>query len=188
MTTPGESALMDHVTTRTEPGRPADVTVERVIEASADRLYELVSDLPRMGEWSPENQGGSWRGGATSAREGARFRGHNRNGWRRWSTTCVVTEARPGEAFAFDVRVGPFKVSSWRFELAPVAGERRLTNLTQRYTDRRGRTMRVIGRLVTGVDDRAQHNRKTMTQTLLALGAIAESEHRNRAVAPVDGG
>ena len=76
--------------------RRADVTVERVIEASPEQLYDLVSDLPRMGEWSPESEGGAWRGGATKAVVGAKFRGHNRIGWRRWATTCTVTEARPG--------------------------------------------------------------------------------------------
>jgi polyketide cyclase/dehydrase/lipid transport protein len=30
------------------------------IHASPEAVYDLVSDLPRMGEWSPENIGGEW--------------------------------------------------------------------------------------------------------------------------------
>ena len=33
------------------------------INASPEAVYDLVSDLPRMGEWSPENVGGEWQGG-----------------------------------------------------------------------------------------------------------------------------
>jgi hypothetical protein len=31
------------------------------IHASPEAVYDLVSDLPRMGEWSPENIGGEWQ-------------------------------------------------------------------------------------------------------------------------------
>ena len=40
------------------------VEVTKVIAAAPERVYELVSDLPRMGEWSPENTGGTWIKGA----------------------------------------------------------------------------------------------------------------------------
>ena len=45
----------------------SDIEVSETVTAKADRLYELVSDLPRMGEWSPENTGGKWLGGATAS-------------------------------------------------------------------------------------------------------------------------
>jgi Polyketide cyclase / dehydrase and lipid transport len=47
------------------------------IHASPEALYDLISDLPRMGEWSPENIGGEWLGGG-SGKVGDRFIGHNR--------------------------------------------------------------------------------------------------------------
>jgi hypothetical protein len=43
---------------------PEQIHVERTIRADAGELYDLVSDLPRMGEWSPENTGGRWVNGA----------------------------------------------------------------------------------------------------------------------------
>lgn len=36
----------------------SDVSVSREINAPAEHVYGMVSDLARMGEWSPENAGG----------------------------------------------------------------------------------------------------------------------------------
>ena len=36
------------------------------INASPEAVYDLVSDLPRMGEWSPENIGGEWQAAAVA--------------------------------------------------------------------------------------------------------------------------
>ena len=49
-----------------------------VIEAPAERIYELVADLPRMGDWSPECRQVEWLEGSTGPAEGATFIGHNR--------------------------------------------------------------------------------------------------------------
>ena len=49
-------------------------TVE--IAASATEVYNAVRDLERMGEWSPENQGGSWIVGDGQS-VGDRFEGNN---------------------------------------------------------------------------------------------------------------
>ena len=71
------------------------------IDASPQRVYELVSDITRMGEWSPECYRCEWLDGATTATVGARFRGHNRLGRVRWSADAVVTVAHPAHEFAF---------------------------------------------------------------------------------------
>ena len=60
------------------------IEVSRVVSASPERVYELVSDLPRMGEWSPENTGGKWVKGATGPAVGALFEGTNRLGKKKW--------------------------------------------------------------------------------------------------------
>src|SRR5688500_6142805 len=93
------------------------VSVTEHIDAAADEVYALVSDLPRMGEWSPENTGGSWVGGATGPATGARFKGTNKNESKAWATTCTVVEATPGSAFSFDVSVGPIKISRWSYRI-----------------------------------------------------------------------
>lgn len=64
------------------------------VETTARRAYEVVSDVTRMGEWSPENTGAVVLGGVSMS-PGTRFRGTNRSGWFRWSTRCEVVHAEP---------------------------------------------------------------------------------------------
>ena len=47
------------------------VSVTRDIAASPEKVWALVTDLPRMGEWSPENQGGTWSASAPRASRSA---------------------------------------------------------------------------------------------------------------------
>ena len=70
------------------------------IQASPEAVYDLVADLPRMGEWSPENIGGEWQGSG-SGKVGDRFLGHNRTSARSWSVPVMVTVAERGRCFAF---------------------------------------------------------------------------------------
>ena len=57
------------------------VSVSRVINVPGFKAWALVTDLPRMGEWSPENQGGSWVKGVGPSL-GAVLKGMNKNGKR----------------------------------------------------------------------------------------------------------
>ena len=70
----------------------APVSVTKEIAATPERVWGLVTDLPRMGEWSPENRGGEWIKGATSAVVGARFKGKNQNGKKNWSAEVTINE------------------------------------------------------------------------------------------------
>ncbi len=90
-----------------------------VINASADTLYDMVSDITRMGEWSPENRGGKWLKGATHAEPGARFRGNNKRGLARWPTTCEIVSADRGKRFAFDVLVAGRHYTRWAYDFEP---------------------------------------------------------------------
>ena len=58
----------------------AVVSVQREMVAEPEAVWALVSDLPNMGDWSPENDGGRWTGDATEAEVGAVFRGRKRMG------------------------------------------------------------------------------------------------------------
>ncbi|MFM2077681.1 MAG: hypothetical protein RJA49_1571, partial [Actinomycetota bacterium] len=80
------------------------IEVTRTIAATPERLYALVSDLPRMGEWSPENDGGKWLKGATGPAVGARFEGANHLGKKKWKTLSIITKADAGREFGFDVK------------------------------------------------------------------------------------
>jgi hypothetical protein len=148
------------------------VTVEREIKAPAQELWAMVSDLTRMGEWSPEAVGAKWLKGASGPAVGVRFSGKNRKGWRRWSTVGEITECDPGKAFAFDVSAGPFKVARWSYRFEPTTDG---TKVVEQWDDTRtGPWMSVAGKLASGVGDRATHNRAGMEETLANLAKAAE--------------
>ena len=84
------------------------------VAAAPSALYAMVSDVTRMGEWSPENVGCAWIGGATGPAVGARFKGRNQRGWCRWSTVNEVVEAEAGRVFAFRTSSMGLKVAEWR--------------------------------------------------------------------------
>jgi hypothetical protein len=148
-----------------------DVEVTETIAAPAATLYAMVSDLPRMGEWSPENTGGKWVGAARAAAVGARFRGTNRSGWRQWATTVTVTAADPGTRFAFDVDALGLPVAAWSYTFADGPGG---CTVTETFTDRRPGWMRTVSVPLMGVSDRNAHNRRNMVETLRRLKAAAE--------------
>ena len=75
-------------------------------------MWALVTDLPRMGEWSPENAGGKWVKGATGPALGAVFEGTNKNGFRRWTTNVTVIGCEPNKLFEFAVTSGPLEVAT----------------------------------------------------------------------------
>ncbi len=146
----------------------SDVELTRIIAASPDQVYALVSDLPRMGEWSPENSGGKWLQGATGPTVGATFKGKNSHGRRRWSTLATVVTADPGSEFAFDVTSFGLKVAHWGYRLTAVDGG---TEVTEYWTDHRSPAIAKITGVVVGVSDRSAHNRAGMEHTLERLAA-----------------
>lgn len=150
----------------------SQVQVERSIAADPRAVYDLVSDVTSMGRWSPETRSCRWIGGATGPVVGARFRGANRQGWRRWSTTCTVVSADPGRQFAFDVHAGPIPVARWTYDFAEDSAGCRVT---ETWVDHRPALMVRLTPLVTGVGDRQEHNRDGMETTLEQLARAAES-------------
>jgi len=149
-----------------------DVEVTTTIAARPAVVYDLIADVTRMGEWSPETTSCRWVDG-DCATLGARFRGTNRHRLARWTTSCTVTAADPGRRFAFDVTWGPWAVSEWSYDIEPAEGGCRIT---ESWTDRRTTGLRVGSPLVLGISDRAAHNRNGMESTLRALKAAAEQD------------
>jgi hypothetical protein len=143
-----------------------------VIAAEASTLYDLVSDLTQMGRWSPEASGGRWVGGSTGPTLGAKFRGNNHSGWRRWSTEAQVTAADRGKRFSFQVKFGPVSVSDWSYEFEPDGDA---TRVIERWTDLRAGWMDLLSRPVMGISDRRAHNQRNIEATLAALKAAAET-------------
>jgi len=142
-----------------------------VVAAPPQRVWQIVSDLPGMGAFSPENTGGSWRGGATGPAVSAVFLGRNRSGLRRWSTKSTVTRCEPGRAFAFAVSSVGLPVAEWSYDVEPEGDGCRLT---ETWRDRRGPLMIRLGRLVSGVGDRAEFTARSIEQTLQRVKERAE--------------
>jgi uncharacterized protein YndB with AHSA1/START domain len=159
-------------TTKAPAWRSASAEVSAHVAAAPERLFALVADLPRMSEWSPENIANEWIGGASGAAPGARFRGANRSGFRRWSTTCTVVVADPPRLLSWESKFFGMPIAQWTYRFEPDG--RGGTTVTETVEDRRSPVMRAL-QPVTGVKDRAAHNRATMQTTLERLKAAAES-------------
>jgi hypothetical protein len=132
----------------------------------------MVADLPRMKEWSPENDGAEWRKGATSAVPGATFSGTNSRGKKSWETTGRIVEAEPGRGLTFRITAVGMKVAMWAYRFEPTDSGCRVT---ETWTDERNALLKVLGKPVSGVSDRVGHNRVGMEQTLAKLKAAAEA-------------
>jgi hypothetical protein len=125
-----------------------------------------------MGEWSPENTGGTWVNGATGPANGARFRGTNSHGRRSWTTTITVATCEPGREFSFEVTAGGFRVATWSYRIEPTTSGSRVT---ETWTDRRSGLSRVIGKQVSGIAHNAEETRQGIEATLQRLAEAAES-------------
>ena len=149
------------------------VTVD--VAAPPERVYDLISDITRMGEWSPECVRCTWTDGATGPEVGARFKATNKG--RRgpaWYNTPVVTVADPGREFAFN-RSGPGIGSyTWRYTLTPTPTGTRVTESF--HAERpQSKLMTWVTMKWTGSDDRDEDLRRGMATTLERLKAAAEA-------------
>ena len=76
-----------------------------VVARSPEALYDMVSDVTRMGEWSPVCKACWWDDG-DGPRAGAWFTGRNELPERTWETRSQVVAADRGREFAFEVNSG----------------------------------------------------------------------------------
>jgi hypothetical protein len=142
------------------------------MNASADVVWALVSDITRIGEFSPETFEAEWLEGATGPALGATFRGHvKRNEWGpTYWTTCTVTSCESGADFGFKVVINDYPVNNWRYQIAP-AGDG--VDVTESFfmTPNLGTKIyaTTIGRL------RKRRNLNDMRRTLERMKAVVEA-------------
>ncbi|MFN0028630.1 MAG: SRPBCC family protein [Acidimicrobiales bacterium] len=102
------------------------------IQAPAERVWAVCTDLTRFGEWSPENRGGEWVDGATGPALGAHFKGVQEHVARgRWETICEVTAFDEPRVFEWRLGEVDHPGAVWSFQLAPGSAPGS-TELTQR--------------------------------------------------------
>ena len=136
-------------------------------------IWEMVSDITRIGEWSPECYKAIW---LTPRRgKGAVFLGLNRDRGLRWPSPAIVTESEEPEVFAFRAASGVV----WRYRLAPEDGGTRL--IEERVTDGEFRWVKVGYRLLLGgYDRRVSVLQAGMRTTLERIKAVAEGPASSR--------
>lgn len=163
------------VTQRSRPEREAAASggANITIRGAPERLWDMVADVSRMGEWSPETVRAEWLDGATGAAVGARFKGYNRRGKVRWSTVCEVTEAVRGRSFAFAVGGAARPETIWRYQFEPVGDEANVIE-TFELVKPLGLFSRLFTRLTTGVKDRPADLEAGVRSTLRRLKQVAE--------------
>ncbi|MEE9229120.1 MAG: SRPBCC family protein [Acidobacteriota bacterium] len=157
-------------------------TIEAVtfIDAPPSYVWEMVTDIVRMGQWSPEYQGGEWLDGATRPVVGSRFRGRNRRRDREWESVSTVIEAEPGRSFAWAVGDPENAAATWRFDLTPEGTGTLLrqhvqlgpgpSGLTARIEELRDREEEIVA-------SRSAEHRRNMQSTLEGIKSTAEGEH-----------
>jgi uncharacterized protein YndB with AHSA1/START domain len=145
--------------------------VSRDIAAPPELVYAAISDVTRMGEWSEECHGCEWHEGYDGPVVGATFDGRNRHGEHEWTTQGKVTEADPGRAFAFECSMMEFHYSTWGYRIDPTESGSRVTEWSE---DLRPDSAIEFSRQVSGVEDRTERNRLTMSGTLARLAAALE--------------
>ncbi len=95
------------------------VTVHMDAEPMA--VWDLLSDVTRIGEFSPETFEARWTRGSTGPAVGAHFKGHvKRNGiGPTYWTLCRVDRCDPGRAFEFTVVGAGRDVNTWGYLIEP---------------------------------------------------------------------
>lgn len=143
------------------------------VDAPAEALYDLVSDISRTGEWSPVCTSCRWDDQAEAGQVGAWFTGRNEIPGRTWETRSVVVAAERGREFAWVVGGNLVR---WGFMLSPAEGGTVLTEtweflpggiayFEETYADD----------AQAQIADRTQQALKGIPQTLAAIKRIAES-------------
>jgi uncharacterized protein YndB with AHSA1/START domain len=144
------------------------------VAAPPAQVWDLVSDITRIGEFSPETFEARWLAGPAGPGVGARFRGHVRRNGRGpvYWTTCTVVASDPGRAFAFAVHgPGESVVNTWRYQLNPAAGG---TDVTESF-ELPGRLPFRLYWALAG-RGRMRTNLTGMRVTLEKMKAVAENE------------
>ena len=153
------------------------------IRATPEVLYDMVSDVRRMGEWSPECRHCEWIEGATGPAVGARFKGSNKRGAARWSTKPRIVTAEPGQEFAFVTGHLRRDMTRWGYRFDRVADGTTVTESFEMLRDMPW-YFRLSDRLLMGVKNRKSDLEDNMAETLQRLRSAAESRHALEQVTP----
>jgi len=153
--------------------------VDIVVDAPIDAVWNVVTDVTRVGEWSHECRRVEWLDGATEAAPGVRFRGMNKAGPWTWSRINEVLVVDKPRTFAW--RTVPTLLfpdsSEWRFELESVD---RGTRITQSFNVIRAPA--VLATLYAIIVPNHRDRTTGLTDDLRRLGELAAEKQGQRLV------
>jgi hypothetical protein len=149
--------------------------VRLTIDASPEWLYDLVSDVPRTPEWSPEVIACQWLDGAAGPAPGARFTARNKKKWFAWSNRPVVETAERGREFAIARTEPGGGTIRWYYRFGPVGGGTE-TALGYQVLKPVPRTLHVILRTLLGVRDLRADLHQNMAASLGRIAEIAAGQ------------
>ena len=153
-----------------------------IVEASADFLYDLLSDITRTGEWSPVCTSCWWDDEAEAGRVGAWFTGRNELPHRTWDTRSEVVAAERGREFSWVVG-GSFV--RWGFSFASAENGTVLTESWEFLPGGIAMFKEKFGEEAPAqITDRTQQALDGIPKTLAAIKRIAESPTSAREQAP----
>ncbi len=138
-----------------------------LVPAPTERVWELLADLPRMGDWSPECVGCVWDDPAAPLAVGRTFVGHNRMGPLRWSTHGEIEVFDPPRELVYLTRVRGRDMTRWRYRLDPEDGSTRITEVYSSVD-----TPGILTALERAVR-RPRRLERQMRETLVRLGEAA---------------
>lgn len=98
------------------------LTASAEVQATAEQVYAVVSDVTRIPRWSPETRRAEWV-------DADHFRAWNRRRLGRWQTLAKVVDADPGHRFSFVVQAFGGDWTQWTYLIEPGShpGSTRLT-------------------------------------------------------------
>ena len=144
-----------------------------VISGTPEDLYDMVSDVTRMGEWSPVCKACWWDEGGGPA-VGARFTGRNEVPERTWETRSEVVAAERGREFAFVLEATRTR---WGYSFAPVDGGTEVTESWEFSPDGVAVFEQRFGTDAEAqIDARYETARTGIAETLAAIKRVAEAE------------
>jgi uncharacterized protein YndB with AHSA1/START domain len=142
------------------------------IDAPPAEVWALVSDVTRIGEFSPETFEAKWTRGSTGPEVGAWFAGHvKRNGVgpTYWSP-CRVTICEPERHFEWSVGTDAVTVNNWGYRLEPSGSG---TRVTEYFRLEPALPMRIYWTVLGPL--RGRTNEKGMRTTLERMKAVLEA-------------
>ena len=143
-----------------------------VVARSPEVLYDMFSDVTRMGEWSPVCTTCWWEDGL-GPQPGAWFTGRNELPERTWETRSQVVAADRGREFAFVVGGSWVR---WSYTFTPVEGGTQVTESWEFLPDGVARFHNRFGNDAPAqIADRTLAARHGIPVTLAALKKSAES-------------